>query len=156
MIVTNIITGIVNFFSVLSLSVTTSSVTSFLGATFILAASIFLEALSLHNDASHIKSLLIFICTAALYIISITGMVFSFVGLAHFVNIDFAKEQSIHIIISSLPDSTQYIAPTDIDAFLACFEIVAIAIPFILACREIILQMFREHYYDLTQGLYGK
>lgn len=156
MTVLNVITGFVNFFSFLALSVTTSSETSFLGSAFILAASLFLEALSLQNDLRHIKSLLLTIFMGCLYFISITGIVFSVVGLAQFVNIYFAGERPLRIMVSSFSHGTYYIAPTEINKVFCCFGMAATAIPFCLACREIILQKFRASYYNLAHGLYGK
>lgn len=156
MVVTNLITGCINFLSFLSLSVTTSSENSFLGATFILSASIFLEALSLQNDSKHIKSLVIAIGMVFLYLISVIGSLFSVVGLAKFIKVYFCRKQSIHIMISSFSHSIYHFSPTDINFCFAFAGIVATLVPLCLSCREMIIQLFRKSHYNLDHGLCGK
>lgn len=154
--ITNFITGLVNFFSFLSLTVTTSSVNSFLGATFILASSIFLEALTLQNDSKKYKSKVIIFFMGLLYLIGITGFVFSIAGLARFLNVYFNRNEFTHIIVASFSHSIYYVSPTDINRMVIASGITATAVPFCLTCREAILQKFRKTHYNLEYGLYGK
>lgn len=156
MIVSNLITGCINFLSFLSLSVTTSSESSFLGAVFILAASIFLEALSLQNDSKHIKSLVITIGMVVLYLISVSGFLFSVAGLAKFIKVYFLQKESIHIMVSSFPYSIYHFGPIDANSCFVYAGIAITLIPLCLTCREFIIQNFRKSHYNLDHGLCGK
>lgn len=154
MIVSNLVTGIVNFLTFLSLTVTTSSANSFLGATFILAASIFLEALSLQNESKQIKSRVVFGGALFLYLIGIVGGLFSFVGLAEFINVYFGS--SNHVTIASHPHSIYYLAPIDVNLWFICSGIMITLIPLCLASREILIGIFRKLHYNLDHGLWRK
>lgn len=152
----NMITGLVNLFSFLSLTVTTRSVDDFLGATFIFASSIFLEALSLQSDSRKTKSWIVFIITGLLYLIGIIGLAFSVAGLANFLNVYFNSRKNPHLMLSSFSHSLYTFSPIDMNLAILASGIVASSAPLCLACREAILPKFRKKHYNLNCGLYGK
>lgn len=154
--IANLITGLVNFFSFLSLTVTTGSENSFLGATFIFASSIFLEAVGLQNNYQRAKSKIIFLGMILLYLISISGFVISIAGLSRFLNVYFDQREFIHIMVSSFPHSVYYFSPVDINCLVLISGIISTSIPLLLTCREAILREFRKTHYNLKFGLYGK
>ena len=156
MVIPNIITGLVNFFSFLSLSATTGSETGFLAASFILSASLLLEGLSLKNDYLHTVSGIISSSKFILYLISSLSATFSIAGLAKFVDVYFEGQWPIHLMVASFPDSIYYLSSTDINIVFYVFWIVGSCIPLFLAFRELILQTFRMKHYNLEQGLFGK
>lgn len=156
MIVSNLVTGFVNFLTFLSLTVTTSSANSFLGATFILGASIFLEALSLQNESKQIKSLVVFGGALFLYLIGIAGCLFSIVGLAKFINVYFDLSNYRHVTIASTSRSIYSLAPTDVNRWFIYSGVMITLVPLWLASREILIGLFRKSHYNLDHGLWGK
>lgn len=152
----NFLTGILNFLSFQSLTITTSSENSFLAALFIFSASILLEALSLRGSDQSSNSKIIFISIIIQGTIGITGMLFAFGGLLQYLDVNFQRGDAVYIFLGTHPSSIYYIQPVKINSLIIGAGLASSVVPLCLTLREAILCRFRKAHYNLNHGLYGK
>lgn len=154
--ISNFLTGVLNVLSFLSLIVTTDSEKSFLAASFMFSASIFLEAMSLSEYNKSTKSIIIFLAMIFQGLISVIGMFFSLVGHFEFLDVYFVQGKTVDIFVTTASSSIYYIPPININfIFVVCGGVSAV-IPLILCLRELCITGFRKVNYNLKYGLYGK
>lgn len=158
MIVVNIATGIVNFFSFLALLSTNGSAQDFSGALFLFCSSVFLVGLSLFADPGRPKSLVYSMCSISLLIVSVAGISLPLCTLFSFIEMDItvAEAQNADVIVKSVEGNLFFIRAFSINRYIYIGGLISVISPFVLAIRAGILGRFRREYYSFEKGYFRK
>lgn len=154
-----ILTGIVNFLTYLSVTITTATSTALLSAIFLFSASIGLEALSLWQDNDRANSGIVFSAFCALTFVFSAGWLLSIAGYNGFIDVSIQQCHSIPRVIMGIPKGSilPHFTPNGIDItdFINLCGAISTCVPFILASRIQRIRSCRKKY-SLKYGFYGK